>query len=93
MFCEGELPGCAVRGPMQRSVEPSSFLNMVASAVTLGIYSPMTITVQCASAREDADANALRIPESTSFSAAVQVFNEAVRQAAASGEPVLVLFE
>jgi hypothetical protein len=70
-----------------------SFLNMLANVVTFGIYSPMTITVQCAAARDGNSAQALSVPQSAPDETAVQVFNRAVRQATMSGEPVFVRFE
>jgi hypothetical protein len=70
-----------------------SFLNMLANVVTFGIYTPMTITVQCAAARDGNSAQALSVPQSAPVESAVQVFNRAVRQATMSGEPVFVRFE
>lgn len=73
-----------------------SFLNMVANAVTFGLYSPMTITVQCAADREDDqdDAQAsLTIPSTASLAQATDLFNAAVQQSRDSGEGVTVRFE
>ncbi|CAN5647670.1 hypothetical protein BH23GEM9_BH23GEM9_32830 [soil metagenome] len=70
-----------------------SFLNMLANAVTLGLYSPMTITVQCAAARDDSSSPELNVPQDAPVAEAVQVFNRAVQDAHSSGEPVFVRFQ
>jgi hypothetical protein len=67
-----------------------SFLNMLAAFVTFNIYSPMTITVTCASggtasSAESVEAGATLEERTAAFSAAVE-------KAAASGAPVLVRF-
>lgn len=74
-----------------------SFVNQVVMAVTLGIYSPMHITVTCAAATS---ASSFELPEShlTITSDAVDAeiqdaFSRAADQAVASGESVLVRFE
>jgi len=58
---------------------------MVANAVTFGIYSPMTITVQCAGADDDASA-ALNAEGRDG----AQAILEAAERGAATGQPVLV---
>lgn len=64
-----------------------SFLNLVAHAVTFGIYSPMTITVQCAGGddeqQEDATIEASR-------EEAAEAFNQAIERSAERGGPVWV---
>jgi len=69
-----------------------SFVNMVASGLTWGIYSPMTITVQCAARSDGNGEPMLIIPEATSAEAVVRIFNEAVEKSRASGAAVLVQF-
>jgi hypothetical protein len=72
-----------------------SFLNMVANAVTFGIYSPMTIEVQCAAAREDSAeySAALVVPARTSADQAARVFDAAANMSLEQNKPVLVRFE
>jgi hypothetical protein len=75
-------------------VTQHSFLNMVAHAVTFGIYSPMTITVQCAAAGgNDEAATAMAVPEGAALTDAMRVFNDAADRARDNGTPVLVRFE
>ena len=62
-----------------------SFLNMVANVVTFGIYSPMSITVQCAGADDDASA-ALNAEGRD----AARAILDAADRAASTGQPVLV---
>lgn len=65
-----------------------SFLNQVANFITLGIYSPMTIQVQCASSDDDdAQASALRPAAGQSTR---ELLTAAVLQAQRTGEPVTV---
>lgn len=70
-----------------------SFLNMLANLVTLGIYSPMTITVQCAGGGSDAvpadGAGVVRAGEG----GAAAALDEAARMSARTGEPVWVHLE
>ncbi len=64
-----------------------SFLNMLANAVTFGIYSPMTIKVSCAGgAPVPEDAELLKAGES----GAADAMALAVRRAARTGTPVFV---
>lgn len=70
-----------------------SFLNLVASAVTFGLYSPMTITVSCADANVGGAESALIIPEAAPSEAVAKAFDQAVQTSRASGEAVLVQFE
>ncbi|MBB4639394.1 Bor family protein [Longimicrobium terrae] len=66
-----------------------SFLNLVANVLTGGIYSPMTITVQCAGATAmNLDAPVL---QATSTDAAATM-NRAVEVASETGEAVYVRF-
>jgi stage V sporulation protein SpoVS len=67
-----------------------SFLNMLANALTGGIYSPMTITVQCAGATAlNADAEVIRVAKGQSEEAAL---NAAVALSRDSDAPVFVQF-
>lgn len=74
-------------GGIARVTTQHSFLNLVAEAVTFGIYSPMTITVQCAGGddeqQEDATIEASR-------DAATEAFSQAIERSAESGGPVWV---
>jgi hypothetical protein len=73
-----------------------SFLNMLVYAITWGLYSPMTIQVQCAAARNDNENDAqavVTIPASASLAQATDLFNAAAQQSKDSGESVMVRFE
>jgi hypothetical protein len=63
-----------------------SFLNLVANVVTFGIYSPMTITVQCAAA---GTALAAPVAEPTE---AGKALDWAARESVRTGEPVYLRF-
>ena len=68
-----------------------SFLNMVAYAITWGIYSPITIEVQCAAAREDE--TALVVPAGASMADAARIFDAAAVMSKEEQKPVFVRFE
>jgi hypothetical protein len=70
-----------------------SFLNMVANAVTFGIYSPMTIRVSCAAGGVGSTNETLIIPVAAEREAVIQTFADAVQKSRASGEAVFVQFE
>jgi len=74
-----------------------SFLNMLANAVTLGIYSPMTITVECAAARSaslDAEGtNAVAVSRDASYDAKASAVSQAAARARETGAPVFLVFE
>jgi hypothetical protein len=73
-----------------------SFLNMLVTSLTWGLYSPMTITVQCAAPRMGNNGNegpSMTIPASASLNEATDLFNSAVQQSKGSGEVVFVRFE
>lgn len=70
-----------------------SFLNMVANIVTLGIYSPMTIRVQCAAAGAGSEETAFLVPPGAGLDESTRVLNAALSHSAARQHPVLVLFE
>jgi hypothetical protein len=65
--------------------------HMLAQFVTFGLYSPMTITVQCAAA--GGEQAALTVPAGASLDDAAQVFNTAAAVSRGSGAEVLVRFE
>jgi hypothetical protein len=69
-----------------------SFLNQVASALTFGIYTPMTISVQCAGAANALDAAELRVAPGASVEVARAALAEAAEASAAREEPVFVRF-
>jgi hypothetical protein len=70
-----------------------SFLNMLASGITFGLYSPMSIKVSCAAARVGSDGDTLIILASAPREAVLEAFADAVRTATESGKPVFVQFE
>jgi hypothetical protein len=67
-----------------------SFLNQVANAITLGIYSPMTIQVWCASPGEEEDALVLDAPAGAAGRDAT--FAEAATRSLREDAPVYVRF-
>ena len=69
-----------------------SFLNQVASALTFGIYTPMTISVQCAGASTALGGAELRVAAGASIEEARAAIVEAAEASAASREPVFVHF-
>lgn len=69
-----------------------SFLNMLASALTFSLYSPMTIEVQCASAGVGG-ASAFEIDGDASLDDSREVFTEAVRSSLEQGTVEYVKFE
>jgi hypothetical protein len=71
-----------------------SFLNMLVSGFTFGLYTPMTILVQCAAARTGSvDDSSLRVAATASLDQRSAVMNEAVRLARESGVAVEIQFE
>jgi hypothetical protein len=67
-----------------------SFLNMLAGAITGGLYSPMTITVQCAGPTAlNSGAEVLTVAKGDSPAAA---FRQAVARSSESGDAVYVRF-
>ena len=73
-----------------------SFLNMVATALTFNIYSPMSITVTCAaggSASLDADAAAeVTVAAGADEDATQAAFQDAIQQSSERQQPVHVRF-
>ena len=67
-----------------------SFLNQLAYIVTFGIYSPITITVTCASAGSASAADPVEAGKTLAEQTAA--FNTAIERSASTGEPVLVQF-
>jgi hypothetical protein len=68
-----------------------SFLNMVANIVTFGIYTPMTIEVQCAAPRDGEEQ--LVVPVGSSSEAASRVIDAAAALSRAQDRGVLIRFE
>jgi len=67
-----------------------SFLNMLAAFVTFSIYTPMTITVQCAGGAPDApQSDVIRAPAGD----ATQAMQEAVRRSMRTGKAIYIDFE
>jgi hypothetical protein len=98
-FVAGLVPPATVQTAQQcpagvaRVETQHSFLNMLATSLTFGLYSPMTITVQCATAAEENDATTLLVPANASLATATSVFNQAVARAAGEDRAVLVQFQ
>ena len=72
-----------------------SFLNMLVSGLTFGIFTPMAINVTCAQAGGDDEASGaseVRIDASASMEEKVQQFQEAVDLSAETGKGVIVRF-
>ena len=69
-----------------------SFLNQVASALTFGIYTPMTVSVQCAGAANALRGAELRVAAGASIEEARAVMVEAAQASAAGEAPVFVRF-
>ncbi len=72
-----------------------SFLNMLVSGLTFGIFTPMAINVTCAQAGGDDEASGaseVRIDASASMEEKVQRFQEAVDLSAETGKGVIVRF-
>lgn len=69
-----------------------SFLNQVASALTFGIYTPMTITVQCAAAAAAMNGTEVRVDPTATMEEAREVLVRAAKRSASEGEPVTVRF-
>lgn len=67
-----------------------SFLNQLAQFVTLGIYSPMTITVSCASAGSASAAES--IEAGATLEERTAAFEAAIARAADQGSAVFVRF-
>lgn len=72
-----------------------SFLNMLVGAITGGIYTPMSINVQCAAARTGAAdvGSTLRVAQAASLDERFRVMNEAIEMARVTGSPVDVQFD
>lgn len=69
-----------------------SFLNLVAQAITFSIFSPMEITVTCASASADIseDKESLDLAASSSEEMKQNIYEEAVAISAKSNKPVYI---
>lgn len=69
-----------------------SFLNMLAQFVTLGIYSPITITVTCASGGGGAAADGEAIEAGDTMEEHTAAFENAIEKSIETGKPVYVQF-
>ncbi len=68
-----------------------SFLNEVASILTWGIYTPMTIEVQCAGARSaSAESATVTVPKEASRADLTRAVQKAVDTAASTGQPATI---
>ncbi len=73
-----------------------SFLNGLVGALTLGIYTPMTIVVTCAgpdTPMDEADQNTVSIRLDANIEEKQHAFHDAAMLAARRGVPVLLKFE
>jgi hypothetical protein len=68
-----------------------SFVNGLATLVTLGIYTPRTVTVTCASGSASAGSRVIEVA-GTDVQARLAAMNAATQLAARSGDPVFVQF-
>lgn len=68
-----------------------SFLNQVASILTFGIYSPMTIQVQCAAAPKSA--STVTVPRGASAAEFTRAVQQAVDLSVKTGEPSTIELE
>ncbi|MDX1440179.1 MAG: Bor family protein [Rubricoccaceae bacterium] len=72
-----------------------SFLNQLVGALTMGIYTPMHITVTCA-AEQAASAGStgaeVIVPSDANADDIVQAFEQAANEAVTTGEPAFVRF-
>ena len=73
-----------------------SFLNSIASILTFNLYTPMTITVTCASSNRmatlPADASVIRV-NSTADASVVSPMQRAFTLAVTTGQPVYVVLQ
>jgi hypothetical protein len=72
-----------------------SFLNLVANAVTLGIYSPMSITVTCATGTmaANSDADIIEVDRDSSNEIVLESFGKAIELSAKNDRPTYVRFK
>lgn len=72
-----------------------SFLNMIAQMITFSLYSPMEITVTCASASADISAGdeSLEIAYNSSEEIVQNTYNEAIARSAKTEKPVYIQFK
>ncbi len=72
-----------------------SFLNMIATIITFNLYSPMEITVTCASASADnySGESMLELAKNSAQEDVVNKFSEAVELSAATEKAVYVSFK
>jgi hypothetical protein len=72
-----------------------SFLNMIAQMITFSLYSPMEITVTCASANADlnSESNTLELAKNSDETVVKSTFEQAAKAAASSQTPVYVTFK
>jgi Bor protein len=72
-----------------------SFLNGLASVVTLGIYSPQHVMITCATggrASLPSGATEIRIPVGATLEQRIEAVNQAVQQASETHAPVILRF-
>lgn len=71
-----------------------SFLNMLASNITFGLYTPMSITVTCAQSGSAAlDSEVVTVPTAASSEAIQASMQRVVGQSIETGEPAVIRFE
>jgi hypothetical protein len=71
-----------------------SFLNGLASVVTLGIYSPQHVMITCASGRAalPSGASEMRVPVGATLEQRIETVNQAIQQASETHAPVILRF-
>ena len=73
-----------------------SFLNMLVSAITFSIYTPMSIQVTCAGPgrpMDEAERSQLMIKEGANLEEKQRAIRDAAQLSAKKGQPVLIKFE
>ncbi|MCH8254806.1 MAG: Bor family protein [Gemmatimonadetes bacterium] len=73
-----------------------SFVNMLVSAITLSIYTPMSIQVTCAgpsTGMDEAERSQLMIKEGANLEEKRRAIRDAAELSAKEGHPVLIKFE
>lgn len=71
-----------------------SFLNMLASNITFGLYTPMSITVTCAqSGSAMLDADVVTVPRDADAGAIQMSMQTAAKQSIDTGQPATIRFE
>jgi hypothetical protein len=72
-----------------------SFMNMIVTGITFGLFSPMSINVQCAAARMGSldGVDDLTVAHNATDMQRAAAMNEAVLRARTTGQPITVRFD